>query len=365
MNKKERFLTAVRNEIPDMVPVAPLVHDRFACKLLERTGWRAVFEVHRMIGTIWFRGPLSVSFYIDWPSGWEIRSHLIKEENGRKVYENIIKTPFGSIISRHIRGLVPSDPALGRTTKYFVESEKDYEIYKAYLEKFVKLAKPNIKEVIEAHETMGDEGVPSVGINCCFSHLCGVRGPEKLLVDLYRRPEMVRDILNLLQEVKIKDVEAFIESPSEVLYYDVWGSYDVSPTHFREWILPDLKKIVSLVRKAEKYVGFYMVGKIRDQLPIALEARPHYIEPFERQSNITLREAKKLYGKKICVMGNFDPVILAFGNVEDAERETLRCLEEGMEGGGYVLTTGDEVPANAKIENLKVMVKTVKKYGRY
>ncbi len=64
-------------------------------------------------------------------------------------------------------------------------------------------------------------------------------------------------------------------------------------------------------------------------------------------------------------MGNFDCVILAFGTVEDARKETLRCLNEGMEGGGYVMVTGDEVPADAKIENLRAMVETVEEFGRY
>jgi len=341
VNKKGRFLTAVRGETPDMVPVAPLIHDRFACKLLGRVGWKAVFEAHKMIGSIWFRGPLGISFDVDWPSGWGTESRLF-EKGDRKIREQVIRTQVGNITSRAVYGMVPADPALSRTAKYFVESERDYEVYTAYLEEFVKRAEPNIREVMEAHRTIGDDGVPSVGSSCCFSHLCGIRSPERLLVDLYRRPEVVRQVLDLVQEVKQNEVEAFVESPSEVLYYDVWGSYDMSPTHFREWILPDLRKTVSMVRKAGKHVGFYMVGKIRDQLPLALGARPHYIEPFERQSNITLGEAKKLYGKEICVMGNFDPVTLAFGSEKDAEQETLRCLQEGMEGGGYVLVTGDE-----------------------
>ncbi len=364
LNKKERFLAAVRGEVPDMVPVAPLIHNRFACKLLGRTGWKAVFEVHRTVGSIWFRGPLGISFDIDWPSGWGRESQLV-EEGARKVYEHVLETPVGNITSKVVYGMVPSDPALSRTAEYFLESEKDYEVYKAYLEEFIRRAEPNIEEVIEAYNTMGDDGVPNVGSGCSFSHLCGMRGPENLLVDLYRRPEVVREVLELLQEVKEKEVEAFIGSPSQVLYYDVWGAYDMSPDHFKDWILPDLEKTADLVRKANKYVGFYMVGKIRGLLPLALEAKPHYIAPFELQSNITLREAKRLYGKKICVMGNFDPVILAFGSLEDAEKEALRCLEEGMEGGGYVLQTGDEVPANAKIRNLKAMVKTVEKYGKY
>jgi uroporphyrinogen decarboxylase len=175
----------------------------------------------------------------------------------------------------------------------------------------------------------------------------------------------VKESLDLLQELKEKEVEAFIESPSEVLYYDVWGSYDMSPNHFKKWIIPDLRKTVNMVRNADKLVGFYMVGKIKDQLPIALETKPHFIEPFELQSNISLAEAKNYYGKKVCIMGNFDPLILTFGSVSDAKKETLRCLNEGMKGGSYVLVTGDEVPSDAKIENLRAMVKTVEKYGRY
>ncbi|MEM1990896.1 MAG: uroporphyrinogen decarboxylase family protein [Candidatus Bathyarchaeia archaeon] len=365
MKNKERFLTAVRGETPDIVPVAPLIHNRFACKLLGRVGWKAVFEIHQMIGSIWFRGPLGIHFNVEWPHGWGEKTRLIEEMGTRKVYEHVIETPYGNLVSKVIYGIIPSDPALQRTVEYYIKTEDDYKVYNLYLEEFLRRAKTDISEAIEAYNTIGDEGVPNVGTSCAFSHLCQIRGPENLLIDLYRRTKVVKETLKLLQEIKEKEVEAFIEAPSEVLYYDVWGAYDMSPKHFREVILPDLMSITDKVRKANKYVGFYMVGKIRELLPIALEAKPHFIEPFERQSNMTLEEAKKLYGKKVCLMGNFDPVILAFGNKEEAEKEALRCLKEGMEGGGYVLVTGDEVPANAKIENLRMMVKTVEKYGRY
>jgi len=365
MNSKERFLSAVRREVPDIVPVAPLIHDRFACKLLGQTGWKAVFEVHKMVGSIWFRGPLGIDFDVKWPVGWAHKSRLIKQKGTRRVREDIIKTPSGKITSKVVYGMVPSDPDLQRTIEYHIKTKKDYEIYRAYLEEWLKRAEPNIRQVVEAYNTMGSEGVPSVGAGCPFDDLCLIRGPENLLGDLYRRPEVVREVLNLLREAKVKEVEAFIESPSEVLCYWAWGAYDMSPGHFRDWILPDLKKTADAVRKEAKYVGFWFSGKVRDFLPMAVEANPHFIEPFELQSNITLREAKQLYGKKVCVMGNFDPVLLAFGTRRDAERETLRCLAEGMVGGGYVLVTGDEVPANAKIGNLRTMVRTVEKHGRY
>ena len=64
-------------------------------------------------------------------------------------------------------------------------------------------------------------------------------------------------------------------------------------------------------------------------------------------------------------MGNFDCVTLARGTVREAREEARRCLREGMEGGAYVLVTADEVPADAKLENLKAMVETVEEHGQY
>ena len=44
---------------------------------------------------------------------------------------------------------------------------------------------------------------------------------------------------------------------------------------------------------------------------------------------------------------------------------SFNILREGMDGGGYVLVTADEVPADAQLDNLKVMVETADKHGRY
>ena len=115
-----------------------------------------------------------------------------------------------------------------------------------------------------------------------------------------------------------------------------------------------------------KCIGFYTLGRIRSLLPIMVEARPDYIETFEpNEGDLTLAEAKRLYGERVCLMGNFDCVILARGTRQQAFEEARRCLREGMEGGGYVLVTGDEVPADAKWENLEAMVEAVEQYGLY
>jgi uroporphyrinogen-III decarboxylase len=366
MNKRERFLTAVRREVPDIVPVSPLIHDRFAYTVLRRTGWRAVFQVHQMVGSIYFRGPTGKGWRVEWSEGFST-SAFTKREDGKTLIEHWIKTPTSALRQIDMVGFNPQDPVASRTIEYFIKNESAYEIYKAYVEEWIRRAKPDFTELVAAVETMGNEGVAQDSIGSAFSELVSIRGVRGAYMDLYVRPKTVEDVLKILWEKKEKEVEAFLDSPSEVLYYDVWGAFELSPKQFERFVLPELKTATELVRKVDgKYIGFYMVGKgLRKQLPMVVETRPHFIEPFELQSGVSLREAKRLYGDKVCIMGNFDPVILAFGNLEDVKKETIRCLEEGMENGGYVLVTGDEVPANAKLENLITIVRTVEEYGKH
>lgn len=366
MNKKERFLTAVMGDTPDMVPVAPLIADRFAYRVVHKTGWRAVFETHQIVGSIYFRGPTGLGFDMEWPSGWSETSRIIEKTGTRETIENVIRTPMGDLTSKAVCGMIPDDPIVCKTIESPIKSEKDYKIYKAYWEEWLKSSRPNLTDITEAHRIMGDEGVANVGIGSAFSHIVYARGVPDIFIDLYKYPEVVEDLLETLQMVTYKQIDAFMECPSELVYIDAWGAFDLSPSHFKKLVFPELKKVVDRVRESnDKLVGFYMVGKTRALLPIAIEANPHFIEPFEDIGDISLAEARKLYGNKICVMGNFSPMILAFGSLEEARRETLRCLNEGMSGGSYVLVTSDEVPGNAKLENLKAMVETAEKYGRY
>ncbi len=69
-----------------------------------------------------------------------------------------------------------------------------------------------------------------------------------------------------------------------------------------------------------------------------VDSKPHFIGGFEQnEGDITLGEAKKIYGKQICVMGNVDPIILQDGTVDDVKADAKRSLDEGMRDGGYVL----------------------------
>ena len=370
MKPKERFLAAVRREVPDVVPVAPLIHCRFANKLLTHSDWRAVYTVHRLLGSIHFRGPLGVGYQSHLDEGWTIDAETQLGPDGRVIERRQLHTPLGDLTSEYVYQVTPGDPLVGKRTEYPVKNHEDWDIYQAYLEELTARAvEPSLKDVNEAFEVMGDDGVASVGMGSVFGRVGNARGMEQLLFDMVDIPDRLSVVFEAAARYQEKLIEAFLASPSEITFYDIcWGTgANMSPRMFERWVMPEVRRAVELVHaQPGKYIGLYTLGKIRHMLPMLVDAGVDFVETFEpNQGDISLAEAKRLYGDRICVMGNFDCLVLAQGSPEDARREATRCLREGMDGGGYVLVTGDEVPADAKMENLRVMVETVEEHGRY
>ncbi len=371
MTKKQRFLAAVRGEVPDVVPVSPLIHWRFANKVLGRWDWKAVFEVHQMIGSVHHRGPIGVSVHSSLPDGCGSEQREIKRSpDGRVESEWIIRTPKRTLRGKIERGLIPHEPLVGKAVEYPVKSA---EYWRAYLELrqawLENITGPAVEHFDEVVKTMGEEGVPSVALGPAHSALGGVRGMAEFIMDLHDYPDLMDELFEVERQITDKCIDAFLAAPTEVAWLDIcWATgSNLGPERFKRWAQPDVERAMDRVRGVpNKYLGLYTLGRIRHLLPMFADAGVDFVETFEpNEGDITLAEAKKLYGKKMCLMGNFDCTILSFGTVEEARQETRRCLREGMADGGYVLVTGDEVPADTKMDSLKARVETVEEHGRY
>ena len=371
MTNKERFLSALRLETPDVVPVAPLMHMRIAHRLVGRSDWQAVYEAHRMIGSIHHRGPLSVGMHSTLPEGYEETSRVVERApDGRVTTETVIRTPKRTMTGTHVAGAIPHDPLVGKTVVYPVRSTEDWRaMLDLRQQRLAGQGEPALDTIHEAVRVMGDDGVPSVGLCPAYTALASRRGMAEFMVDLVDHPDLMDELFAVERQIQDKQVEAFLASPAEVAWLDIcWATgSQLGPKRFERWALPDVVRAVEQVRRVQgKYLGLYTLGKIGKLMPMLADAGVHFVETFEpNEGDISLGDAKKRYGHRLCVMGNFDCNVLAFGSTDDARREARRCLGEAMAGGGYVMVTADEVPADAKLDNLKAMVETVQQFGRY
>ena len=369
MTKKQAFLAALRGEQPDAVPVSPLIHYRYANTFLGRYDWRAVFEVHQRLGATHYRGPLAVGLKPELPEGYESRDEVIFEEAPHRVTRTTLRTPLGTLTQTHDIGLIPEDPLVGKTTEYFVKDTKQWKIFIRLWNETAGTAGPDpAPDIIEACRAMGEDGVPSVAVGSAYQRMGTNRGMAELMIDLIDEPDLMREVAQAAWRYEEKLLDAFLASPSEVCFYDIcWATgSNMGPQMFEQWVGEEIHRACAKVRDAGKYISFYTLGRINKLMDCMVDAGPHMVATFEpNEGDISLADAKKRYGRKICLMGNFDCLVLARGSIEDARREAKRCLNEAMAGGGYILGTADEVPTDAKHDNLRVMVDVARECGKY
>lgn len=214
-------------------------------------------------------------------------------------------------------------------------------------------------ELLEAaailRREVGDE-VPVIG--CILGPMTlalQLIGTEKGLYLAIDDPDRFEMLLDFAAEVGIRFGVAQIEAGAHLpVVFDPSASPAVIPPgFFREFVLPRLSKVFTSLREA---------GGTANWLHIAGPAAP--ILPFYVQAGvdianfdycITAAEARQAL-PRICLDGNIKPLAFVDGTPEAIAGESQRLIDQFSERGGMILSSGCEIPPEAKPENVAAMV---------
>ena len=100
----------------------------------------------------------------------------------------------------------------------------------------------------------------------------------------------------------------------------------------------------------------------------ATETDLNCIDPLEipPMGDCNLKELKDRFGHKIALKGNLHTTsVMLRMKPDEVEKEALKCLEDAMEGGGYILSTGDQCGRDTPEENIIKLIEVCEKYGKY
>ena len=379
MNPKERIITALKRQVPDQLPISLAIGPTNTERWLGRSDWRAVFQAHQMVGSIpeygfpWYDTTESTPIFVPhWKQGWyeKVYTEVLRDNHEYILKTRLITTPMGNLTSRE--RIDHPEYIMGQTLEPLIKMREDYEIYMAYISEWLSVIEPMDipEEIMAMHAEIGDQGIwVTWRTHTFYSFFWVLRRVADYILDFYDQPDLMQQVLEISQRVNAEFLAYFNNSPSDIFIVNLSGASTsiISPDFFRKWVLPELTWLSENIHP-EKFLGFHLTGKVRDILPIMLEAKPDFILRFESPrfgGDISLGEAKRKYGDKICLMGGYDPHIFVGYSLDEMIAEAKRCVDEAAQGGGFILANTDAIPENANSQNIQQVVQYAQEYGKY
>ena len=139
----------------------------------------------------------------------------------------------------------------------------------------------------------------------------------------------------------------------------------MSPTQFGEFVTPYLARLIEGYRA----LGFYTIkhtdGNIMPILDQLIQTNPHALHSLDPQGGVDIAEVKRLYGDRVCLIGNVNCGLLDTGTDEQVAESVRYCLTHGMPGGGYVFSTSNCVYTGMRLDRYEMILDIWRAEGNY
>ena len=225
----------------------------------------------------------------------------------------------------------------------------------------------SIPELVERFK--GKKAVTAICRDAFFNPAF-LRGTSQFLMDMVDNPKLVHELIEVCQSHDIPAMQRMVAAGMDVVVfgddYADKNSTLMSPRHFKEFILPGLKRAVDAAHEAGAYVLKHTDGNIMGIIDMIVDTGIDALNPIEPQAGMDIGLVKEKYGDRIAIIGNIDcGYLLSQAPAEEVRRVTRRTIETAAPGGGYMLSSSNSIHSSVKPENFMAMVETLREYGEY
>jgi uroporphyrinogen decarboxylase len=191
-----------------------------------------------------------------------------------------------------------------------------------------------------------------------------LRGMESLLTDFYDHPEFVDELLGRIADYNIAQVGEALKYDIDAIYFgDDWGQQhglQMGPRLWRRFILPQLKRLYSMVRAAGKFVMIHSCGDVDELFDDLVAIGLNSFNPFQPEVMDVCSLLARYRGRLAFHGGLSTQRTLPFGTVEAVRGEVRRLLELGRDGG-YIFAPAHDVEGDVPLENMLAAIELVQR----
>lgn len=128
-----------------------------------------------------------------------------------------------------------------------------------------------------------------------------------------------------------------------------------TPDQFAEYVAPYLKDAIDGFREMGLYTIKHTDGNVMPILDQVVDCGPDAVHSLDPQANVSLREVKKQYGDRVCLIGNVNCGLMQTGTDSECKADIERALRDGMDGWGYIFSTSNCVYTGMPLERYEMM----------
>jgi uroporphyrinogen decarboxylase len=276
-----------------------------------------------------------------------------------RIEGDLIRDEWGMI--KRDSGQIHSMPVDGP-----IRTMKDLENYRAP-DPYKQGRYDSIERALEEHK--GNKAV-ILHLNDVFSIPSRLMPFDQFMMLLMDEPETVKALIDISVETNLAMAEEAVKRGIQIVYTGDDYAYNsgpmISPLLFREIFYPGLKRVMGGYKDLGLLVIKHTDGNIMPIIDMIINSGIDCLDPIDPVAGMDLAHIKKNYGSKIAVKGNVDCAhTLTFKSVEETVQETKQCLEIGMEGGRYIISSSNTIHSEVKPENYQAMLDTIRKFGNY
>jgi uroporphyrinogen decarboxylase len=168
-------------------------------------------------------------------------------------------------------------------------------------------------------------------------------------------PERLEHLMDYATEVVIGFGQAQIQAGAHlpVVFDPSASTAVVPPQFFRELELPRLQRVFCALAEAGAVANWlHIAGPVRPILPYYPKAG---VDIANFDYNVNAADAGNAL-PTTCLDGNIKPLTFVDGSPADIKAEAVNLLGVFSDRGGFILSSGCEIPPESKMENISAMV---------
>jgi len=208
-------------------------------------------------------------------------------------------------------------------------------------------------------ETVGDD-IPVMGwVEGAMAESADLRGDSNVLLDLYDRPEWLRELLEICTEVAIDFARAQVEAGAQIIGMGDAIASQISPAMYREYALPYERRIFQAVHEMGALARLHICGNTSKIVGDMVDSGADIVD---LDWMVDWQAAAEQYGDRVTFFGNFDPVaVMLQATPDDVYRATSDCLKIG--GSRSISGAGCEIPAATPSDNLHAHLRALRDWA--